>query len=415
MTIDENQTATFSPELLEVSAEGATDAATRTGERAADLVEAWVRGKNAAAVAALANDEKAPALARKAARRGLAVLKARGVPIPDRARVARVGGDAVEEQLAWFIAPDAAATCAILLARRWKSGRHEVLRVPFRDGVGLLQIQALQASGTQLRALLTELGQTFGFEPVPVPLEWARWRLAAARAAHARSGAIVPLGVDTHAELLGPVPAEPPPHPIDAAKLELPDSATAAARSSELHMEPEFAGWMPGGGAVQELLVDVGRRASAVPADSSDRFDVALRDALDSATDRFFTVEAREQVATLMKDAAISVLARRGRDVAATVMAVAAAIRAAGLITDPPHELPFLRAFFQKALGFIASKNGGQLPIPMMAGEAGAEGPAGEATPAEVEASSTIVSPAEVAQEKALPGEKVSPGGIILP
>ena len=153
MTSEENQTASFSTELLEASAEGATDAAARAGAKAADLVEAWVRGKNAAAVAALANDEKAPAVARKAARRGLAVLKARGVPIPDRARVARVGGDAVEENAAWFVAPDAAATSAILLVRRWKSGRHEMLRVPFRDGVGLLQVQALQASGTQLREI----------------------------------------------------------------------------------------------------------------------------------------------------------------------------------------------------------------------------------------------------------------------
>jgi hypothetical protein len=412
MTSDENQTAPFSTELLEVGAEGATQAATRAGAHAADLVEAWVRGKNAAAVAALASDDKAPAVARKAARRGLAVLKARGVPIPDRARVARIGGDEVEDVEAWFVAPDAAATSAILLTRRWKSGRHEVLRVPFRDGVGLLQIQSSQASGTQLRALLAELGQTFGFEPVPVPVDWARWRLAAARAAHVRSGAIVPLGLDTHADLLGPVPAEPPPHPVDAAKLEVPDASTAAARSAELHMEPEFAGWMPSGPAVQELLVDVGRRASAVPADNPDRFDVALRDALDGATDRFFTPEAREQVATLLKDAAISVLARRGRDAAGMVVAVAAAVRAAGLITDPPHELPFLRAFFQKALGFIASKNNGQLPIPMMAPP---EGPASEAIPAEVEASSPIISPAEAAQEKAKPGEKVSPGGIILP
>src|SRR5262249_10990820 len=113
MTSDESQT--FSTEELEASAEAAAEAALRAGTRAADLVEAWVRGKNAAAVAALANDEKAPSLARKAARRGLAVLKARGVPIPERSHVARVGGDAVEEHEAWFVAPDAAATSAILL------------------------------------------------------------------------------------------------------------------------------------------------------------------------------------------------------------------------------------------------------------------------------------------------------------
>src|SRR5262249_35168191 len=140
---------------------------------------------------------------------------------------------------------------------------------------------------------------------------------------------------------------------------------------------------------------------------------VVLRDALDSATDRFFIVEARERMATLMKDAAVSLLARRGRELAAYVMAVADAVRSAGLITHPPHELRFLGAFFQKALGFIAWKNGGQLPIPMGADEGAAETLAGEGGP--VEAPSPIITPAEAALEKAEPGEKVSPGGIILP
>src|SRR5687768_18447225 len=74
----------FDAGTLETSAERAPGAVNAAGERAAALVEAWVQAKNAAAVAAVAEDDKAPPSARKAARRGLNVLKARGVAIPER-------------------------------------------------------------------------------------------------------------------------------------------------------------------------------------------------------------------------------------------------------------------------------------------------------------------------------------------
>jgi hypothetical protein len=50
-----------------------------------------------------------------------------------------------------------------------------------------------------------------------------------------------------------------------------------------------------------------------------------------------------------------------------------------------------LRGFFQKALAIIASQQGGQLSIPVPVPESGAP----------------VAGPA--------PGEKVSPGGIVLP
>jgi len=74
-----------------------------------------------------------------------------------------------------------------------------------------------------------------------------------------------------------------------------------------------------------------------------------------------------------MKDVAVSVLATEGRDRAALVMATAAATMSAGLITSPPHEVPFLRAFFQKALAMVAAQSGGQLSIPVPTARAGAD------------------------------------------
>src|SRR5215471_521764 len=92
---------------LAAAPEQARAVVAEAGERGARLVEAWVEGKNAAAVAEIAGDDRAPAPARKAARRGLGVLKARGIPVPERApRVARLTPEA-ESYEAWFRAPDA--------------------------------------------------------------------------------------------------------------------------------------------------------------------------------------------------------------------------------------------------------------------------------------------------------------------
>jgi hypothetical protein len=394
--------ASFDASVLATSAEGARQAVIEAGARAADLVDAWVSSKNAAAVAALAEDEGAPAPARKAARRGINVLKARGVAIPERTRVGRLASEEKTAIEAWIISPDATGASVVLVSSRAATGRFRVVQAVLRREVGLLEVRAFDLSGSQFKGYFEETMKRLGHGPTPVPLAWARARVAAARQDNQKSGAILPMGLDSHADLLGPAPAKAPPHPIDEAKLELPQGAEAAARSATLHAEPEFRSWLPGGDSVRELLVGIGERISKEgPPDQAgkERVDAAIGEALDAATDRFFTPELRKEMAVNMKDAAISVLARAGRERAADVLAAAAAIEAAGLITSPPHEVPFLRGFFQKALAVLAAQSGGQLSIPVVQPP---EGPA-------------IVSPAELAAEVAQPGEKVSPGGIILP
>jgi hypothetical protein len=50
------------------------------------------------------------------------------------------------------------------------------------------------------------------------------------------------------------------------------------------------------------------------------------------------------------------------------------AVERCGLITDPPHEVPFLRAFFEKAVGVLLAQGNGQLrvPVPRLPGAEGA-------------------------------------------
>jgi hypothetical protein len=358
----------FDSDLLGADAGHALAALGKAGERAADLVDAWVNAKNAAAVAAVADSDAAPAPARKAARRGINVLKSRGVAIPDRAHVARMPTDEIEGYEAWFVPPDGGGTAIVMIASRRQSGKYRVVHAIVREGVGLLEIRVLEMSRAQLKNSFDESARRAGYAPAPVPLEWARDRVASSKAENAKSGAVLPLGLDTHADILGSAPASPPEHPVDAAKLDVKAAASAVADSSVLHNEPELRAWLPSGQAMQELLIDVGQKLGAgageAPQDQG-KVDAAIGTAIDAATDRFFAPEIRERLAARMKDSAISILARAGRERAAQVMAVAEAAVAAGLITSPPHEVPFLRGFFQKGLAMVAAQSGGRLEIPV--------------------------------------------------
>ena len=90
-----------------------------------------------------------------------------------------------------------------------------------------------------------------------------------------------------------------------------------------------------------------------------------LEEEVTAATDRYFTPERREALARMMKDSALSVLSREGEVRTLEVVATMKNIRAAGLITNPPHEVGFLRAFFDKAISALAYQDGGRLRIPM--------------------------------------------------
>jgi hypothetical protein len=66
-----------------------------------------------------------------------------------------------------------------------------------------------------------------------------------------------------------------------------------------------------------------------------------------------------------MKDSALSVLARDGRAAAIEVVCAMRAISECGLITNPAHEVGFLRGFFDKAISVLLAQGQGSLRIPI--------------------------------------------------
>lgn len=370
--------------------DAAIEAARKAGDRSSALVDAWLAASNVEALAAVAEADAAPGAARKNARRALNVLKSRGVAIPTKPRVARIDSRAEVAVEATFLPPDSTGTTAISITSRDASGRYHLAEVIIRENVGIVNAGSAWLSGSQLREGRARALEGLGVAPVQVPVEWARTRIAAAKKLNSSSGRILPLGLDGCLDLIEPAPEAAPTHPVaDLEAAVTGDLATARiAGSDSLHDEPEFRSWLPDRGTLEDLLQRLGQRLGPQGTSDPQLVNTALREEMESSTDRFFSPEVRNVIATRMNDAAISIRARKGNSRASDVLAVARAVREAGLITSPPREIPFLVAFMQKGISLLAHQGGGSLRIPMappggQAPVAPAAPPADESAPTE--------------------------------
>ena len=155
-----------------------------------------------------------------------------------------------------------------------------------------------------------------------------------------------------------------------------------------MHGLPEFQGWLPPKQAVDEMLFEVGKTLTPGEAPDQAQLQETLSAQVIAATDRYFTPEQRARLVSAMKDSALSVLAREGEAKALELVATMTCIENAGLITDPPSEVPFLRMFFDKAVAVLLSQGQGSLKIPIpnappapLEGEAGLPEQVGEVDP----------------------------------
>lgn len=356
---------------IEAGADGAVEALQTAGPAAEQLVQAWMDDDNLAAIATGAASEELSGKPRKAVRRAATILRSRGVELPEVAVAASaVQPETPDEPVATFVPPDATGTMFISISQRQPGGRYLVADCVARHGVGVIRASQGRLAGKQIRAWKDRIEKDYGAAPVEIPLDWARARIEEAKETNAKSGAIMPLGFDSCAELFQPTPEEAPPHPVEDLTEADPGKETlekAAADSERLHSFPEFRSWMPDRNSIDELLAKVGETVGSEEAASdSEKVNEALKNEVAAATDRFFTPELRTAVAAWMKDAAICVRARTGEDDEARhVLRVATAVEQAGLITSPPNEIPFLQTFFQKAIAYVVSQNQGQLRVPV--------------------------------------------------
>ncbi|HEX4337859.1 MAG TPA: hypothetical protein VH062_18245 [Polyangiaceae bacterium] len=366
MTKNDKSKPAFDDQQLRAGADSALEALKNAGPRAEALIDAWRDAPNAEAVVTASEHGEGPL--RKAARRALNVLRARGVPIPEQKRVAAlISKSAPEIVEAWMMAPDSTGMQLFAVASHAPSGRYRATFVFLHRGQGVARIENSVMSQSQLKDYFGKLLPGSGYGATLVPPPWARWAIAEARRVHRERNLPEPLGFTTAASLLEPVPASAPEHPFDEEGLELADedALDVAKDSGKLHNVPEFRSWLPANPAMQELLVKVGSQLSSGETPEPGVVTELLRSEADAATDRFFSPEAREELLGRMKDSALSVLAREGEQRALEIVAAMKAIAKCGLVTDPPREVPFLKAFFDKAIAMMIAEGGGRLRIPV--------------------------------------------------
>ena len=356
----------FASDQLQASADSAPAVVAAAGHDGPALVEEWIKAANAAAVAAVA--ERGEGLARKAARRGLNVLKARGVSVPVAARTGRLASASADLlQQAWLLPPDSTGTLALILAERQSSGSYNAAFFYFRDGLDIVRVQSGSLGLAKIKDSMNQALGGAGYGPIAVPWPWAQYRVAERRAWHLANNAPEPLGMTAAQKLLEGAPTSEPAHPFDEEGLALgdEDAEKLARESAVLHQWPEFRAWLPPERALQELLVHVGRRLPTDHQATSDELAPIIAREVAAATDRYFTPERRAVLARRMKDSALSVLSRLGEHAALQVAAVIHVIRGAGLITNPPSDVKFLTGYFDKAIALLAAQQGGQLRIPV--------------------------------------------------
>ncbi len=360
-----NPTVQFDDQTLSATAQTALQAVSEHAANSQALIDRWVAAGNAAAVNEVA--ERGTGAARKAARRGLNVLKSRGVSIPTVGKKATLAAKDARVTEAWMLSPDGAGVRLLAFSKPRSGGSCDACMIYLRDDQGVMRVENLQSTPARLRAALAKALPAAGYDPVKVPLEWARAKVASARARHAERKVPEPMGFSAAASLLTPVPGAEQEHPFDAEGFELAedDAVELAKDSGSLHHVPEFRGWLPSQAAVREMLVNVGRKLDPDSPPAQDVVSELLKEEMLAATDRYFTPDHREQMVTWMKDAGISVLAREGESTALKVAATIQVVERCGLVTSPPRDVPFLRAFFEKAVSLLMAQSGGKLDIPV--------------------------------------------------
>jgi hypothetical protein len=355
--------ANVDAKLVDAPASEALAALQSAGDKAGALLEAWTSKPNVEALDAVAASDSPH---RKAARRALAVLKSRGVNVPER-KVAPVAGTPAQLQWeAWFLPPDPAGVSMITIGSHSTGERWSVVDVRIHEVAGLIEVSPGEATGSSIREAFKRTKEGRGMAPTPVPVPWARWRVADARKKNPKTGLVMPMGYDSAAPMLEPVPDQEPESPIKEVVAEERDIEPRAKVSGTLHNEPEFRGWMPDPQTMQQMLGKVGEKLGTDPSQvPPEKVNELFDQEMAAATDRFFTPDVRQVIADRMRDCAISVLARVGKERAIDVIATAEACKRAGLITSPPSDIPFLKAFFQKGLAVMASNTGGKISIPV--------------------------------------------------
>ncbi len=294
----------------------------------------------------------------KEAKRGLHILKTRGVAVPDLPRAAPPQAPATPEPAfdCFASAIDGRGERAVWVTRSVPGKGVEIGQVILSDTLGLLELQVGLLGRKEFRTFsreLVERGRSMGVGLID--RELAKSLAAAARALNDQSGSIVPRGADPWLAKLGPArPLEDP-----AAQFPpLPDEEERAAleSSASLHDLPLLAPWV----AEDEPLQTLERKLAEISVsplyiDEGQRKEQSLRVVAD-AVENYLDEPRRRRLASRLFQIARHFVEAGD---APNSQRAAAAARAAASGT-PGSRIPFVRLLIEKAVAAASGSEGGE-------------------------------------------------------
>lgn len=283
----------------------------------------------------------------KEARRGLHLLKSRGVATPEPARAApRPAPEPEAPELPCFAsAVDGQGERIVWIARSVPGRGVEVGQAVVSDVLGLLDLRVRLLGRKEFRAFARDLGEKGNAMAVAeIEPGLARWLVAQARGLNEPSGRPLPDGADAWLARLGPV--EPPGDP-QARFPPLPEEEERAALegSGALLELPVLRGWL----ADEEMLRDLARRLDEIAVsplylDERQRAQQVARTVAD-AVEAWLDEPRRRRLAARLLSTAAHLEALGDPPHARTAAAVARAV-AAGV---PAGRIPFARLLVERA------------------------------------------------------------------
>jgi hypothetical protein len=340
------------------------DVCSLPGPLASAVAQAALQNGRADVLAALANHPSRDTA--KEAKRGLHLLRSRGVAVPEVARPAPPQAPAAPEPSfsCYASGVDGEGERVIWISRSVPGRGVEMGQAIVSDTQGLTELQVALLGRKEYRAFgqdVFEKGRSMGV--AEISRELAKSLVAAARRLNDASGKRVPEGADAWLARLGQaVPLENPAGGFPSLPEE--EERAAVRDSGQLHQAPSMRGWL----AEEEFLRRLAHKleeieVSPLYVDERQRAEQVAR-TIGSAVDDYLDEPRRQRLATRLFSAAAQ-LVLLGDGASARLAGAAARAVATGL---PGSSIPFVRLLIEKAFppppeSPPAEKPGGDQPL----------------------------------------------------
>lgn len=316
------------------------------------VVEAAVQIEHAGFLKAVA--EQGSKAASSAAKRGLAILRSRGIEVdlaPQGEAVFRAEPE-LEEIPGLLSTCDAHGDRLLWIPSPLRGGGLQLVTVLISEVDGILRVETDEVSRKTLRRMREDLcrrGAYHGVTVREIPLRRARGCVALARS-RTPSG----LSIEDEAQLTNLIGESADASPPMAAEPELspPLEEERLRESGSLHDEVEARHWIPDPDAVRALGLKLDEiSTSQLYLDEGQRSEQADREAA-RAADAYFSGPRAERFVERLFDLADALQARGAGDAAHRAAAAARALRRGA----PPSSVSFCRRMFDKLVSAAAAR-----------------------------------------------------------